>query len=78
MDISLLMHLTITVISIREQKQVLSAIEAVVLTFSNTTERSAAIVVLPTKSVDKARDPDMHQTREGQQWYCNEVAHRCG
>lgn len=22
-----------------------------------------------TKNADKARDPDMHQTRKGQQWY---------
>ncbi len=31
----------------------------------------ATIIDAPssTKNVDKARDPDMHQTRKGQQWY---------
>ena len=31
----------------------------------------ATIIVAPssTKNTDKARDPDMHQTRKGQQWY---------
>lgn len=31
----------------------------------------ATIIGAPssTKNVDKVRDPDMHQTRKGQQWY---------
>ncbi|WP_268577199.1 transposase, partial [Escherichia coli] len=31
----------------------------------------ATIIAAPssTKNADKARDPDMHQTRKGQQWY---------
>ncbi len=41
----------------------------------------ATIIGAPssTKNADKARDPEMHQTRKGQQWYFGmEVAYRCG
>src|SRR6516165_4779093 len=33
--------------------------------------RDATIIAAPssTKNVDRARDPEMHQTRKGQQWY---------
>ena len=37
----------------------------------------ATIISAPssTKNADKARDPDMHQTRKGQQWYFGMKAH---
>ena len=37
----------------------------------------ATIIAAPpsTKNVDKARDPEMHQTRKGQQWYFGMKAH---
>jgi transposase, IS5 family len=41
----------------------------------------ATIVGAPssTKNADNARDPEMHQTKKGQQWYNGqEAAHRCG
>jgi IS5 family transposase len=41
----------------------------------------ATIISAPssTKNADKARDPEMHQTKKGNQWYFGMKAHiRCG
>ena len=39
----------------------------------------AAIIGAPnsTKNADRARDPEMHQTRKGQQWYFGMQLHIC-
>jgi IS5 family transposase len=38
----------------------------------------ATIINAPcsTKNADKARDPEMHQTKKGNQWYSGMKAHR--
>ena len=47
------------------------------LTVSRGTIVDASIIQAPssTKNKDKARDPDMHQTRKGNQWYFGMKAH---
>ncbi len=39
----------------------------------------ATIIGAPssTKNADKARDPEMHQTRKGKQWYFGMKLHIC-
>ena len=41
------------------------------MTLKTDTIVDAALIAAPssTKNVEKKRDPDMHQTRKGQQWY---------
>jgi IS5 family transposase len=58
-------------------EQVLAYLEAQGLRISRGTIVDATIINAPssTKNASKTRDPDMHQTRKGQQWYFGMKAH---
>jgi IS5 family transposase len=58
-------------------QEVLAYLEAQGLRISRGTIVDATIINAPssTKNASKTRDPDMHQTRKGQQWYFGMKAH---
>jgi IS5 family transposase len=58
-------------------EEVLAYLEAQGLRISRGTIVDATIINAPssTKNASKTRDPDMHQTRKGQQWYFGMKAH---
>jgi transposase, IS5 family len=58
-------------------EEVHSHLEAKGLKLSKGTIVDATIINAPssTKNADKARDPDMHQTKKGNQWYFGMKAH---
>ena len=58
-------------------EEVHSHLEAKGLKLSKGTIVDATIINAPssTKNAGKARDPEMHQTRKGNQWYCGMKAH---
>jgi len=58
-------------------EEVLAYLEAQGLRISRGTIVDATIINAPssTKNASKSRDPDMHQTRKGQQWYFGMKAH---
>jgi transposase, IS5 family len=58
-------------------EEVLTYLEAQGLRISRGTIVDATIINAPssTKNASKSRDPDMHQTRKGQQWYFGMKAH---